>query len=149
MPAAKRLTGPALLKVATELKGKAVSEVMEKAGYFTLREGKKTFNRQAYFGALSEANGYSYVDDVSSGGGVGREPTFTLKVGTKCLIPVSGCYGRKLGLEQGDHVQVELVEEAKEVVVEGPCIILYPAEAEAPGKEADTVSKEKALAAVA
>lgn len=123
----KRITGQALLDLTKKMKGAPLSQILDEAGFYTMRDGQKTYNRLDYFRETAKAQGMDFEDDVSSGGS-GREPSFELKVGSKGTIPLGHSYTCLIGLEPGDYASIEHVEAGKTFKA-GPegAIVLFPA----------------------
>lgn len=111
-----RLQGQELLKYLKENEGVELETLIEGAGYTASRGGRRTLQKSKFFAAFSQANGYDLgTFTVNMPEGLGKEPTYRLKVGPKGLIPVSRAYTTQIGLKHGDYVNVE---------VDGDCIIL-------------------------
>lgn len=123
-----RLEGEALLKYLKENEGAELETLIAGAGYTASRGGRVTMQKSKFFTAFSKANGYNLGSfKVHMPEGLGKEPTYRLKVGPKGLIPVSRAYTQQIGLDAGDYVSVE---------VDGDCIILVREDAAEKPEEA-------------
>ena len=104
-----RLEGQALLTYLRENEGVELETVIAGAGYTASRGGRVTMQKSKFFTAFSKANGYNLGNfKVNMPEGLGKEPTYRLKVGPKGLIPVSRAYTDQIGLKPGDYVCVEV-----------------------------------------
>lgn len=116
-----RLEGEALLKYLKENEGAELETLITGAGYTASRGGRLTMQKSKFFTAFSKANGYDLGSfKVNMPEGLGKEPTYRLKVGPKGLIPVSRAYTQQIGLNAGEYVTVE---------VDNDCIVLVREEA--------------------
>jgi hypothetical protein len=121
-----RLEGEALLKYLRDNEGQDLEDLIAGAGYTASRGGRVTKQKSKFFAAFSKANGYDLGNfKVNMPEGLGKEPTYRLKVGPKGLIPVSRAYTQQINVNPGDYVSVE---------IDGDCIILVREDAtEKPG----------------
>lgn len=100
-----KLTGDRLVEHCEANKGVQIAKVIEDAGYYFLRSGRKSLRRSEFFQALSEAQGLTL--------GIGKietrqkEPSYQLKCGTRGVVSISGCYTKLIDVEPGDHVKIE------------------------------------------
>ena len=99
----ERLTGAALLQYANENTSVPTNEVIEGAGYYKERSGQVSLNRTEFFKAMLEAKGVQ----------VGSEPLpepkrrqNVLKASSRGVVPISGLYTSRIGVEGGDYVHV-------------------------------------------
>ena len=111
-----KLTGDELLEYLNENKGANRDDIIEGAGYFEQRGGKKRLQRQNFYGALAKAYGHEEVATVE-GPGRGSSGSYRLKVSPMGLIPVSKAYTGQCNMEPGTYVRV---------VIEDGAIILEP-----------------------
>lgn len=104
-----RLQGQELLEFLKANEGTELEKLVEGAGYTASRGGRRTLQKSKFFAAFSQANGYDLGSfTVKMPDGLGKEPTYRLKVGPKGLIPVSRAYTDQIGVAAGDYVNVEI-----------------------------------------
>ena len=99
----ERLTGAALLEYANENTNLPTNDVIEGAGYYKERSGQVSLNRTEFFKAMLEAKG------VQVGSEKLPEPKRrqnVLKASSRGVVPISGLYTSKIGVEGGDYVHV-------------------------------------------
>ena len=110
----KQLTGQELLDCVKENSDAPKDVLLEKAGYVTVKGGKKTTNPHGFYLALIEAQGLSLPNMQKarsrSTGGVGR----TLPYKTSCMkngsVVVGAGYFRKHGYQVGDTFKIKVTD---------------------------------------
>lgn len=103
-----KLTGEKLLKKVEELKHLSKAEKAIACGYSLIdSDGMRRVKMIEFLNALLDAEGIN-VDGKQSAGGGGKPPAFRVRVHKSGNILVSSSYTKKLGLEPGDPVTIEL-----------------------------------------
>jgi hypothetical protein len=119
---AEKLHGQELLDYVQANQGKPEKELATGAGYFTnLPDGGIQVNTKPFYQELAMAQGLidpSTVGKASIGGRRGKGLSFCLKTNPKSgNAVVTHGYLAPIGVEPGERVVVEIIEEAGEVVL--------------------------------
>ena len=100
----ERLTGEALLQRAKEMQGEPMPRVMEQCGYWKEKpDGKIQLNRTEFFQAMMAAQGIIMGDQTLS---QPKQRRGVVKATTRGVVPLSGLYTNKIGVEAGDYVKI-------------------------------------------
>ena len=119
---AKKLTGADLIEYVKQNEGLPTKELAEGAGYFTvLPDGSIQVNSKPFLESLGSATGLLTPQTLGRTTPIGRRGkslAYNLKTNeTSGNAVVTTGYLKQIGVEPGDRVTVEVVEEAGELVL--------------------------------
>jgi hypothetical protein len=121
--------GKDLVELAKKYQNKTTEELCEAAGYFSEKDGAKTFRQTELLRAIAEATTGFALKPVHRAGGNGREPSFHLKNGTTGTLPVNRAYTEMLGLEPGDMTDLTVLEPGNVFKANGtPALVIVPSQ---------------------
>jgi len=102
----ERLTGEALLQCAKEMQGEPMPRVMEQSGYWKEKpDGKIQLNRTEFFQAMMAAQGIIMGNQPLPSSSP-KQRRGVVKATTRGVVPLSGLYTNKIGVEAGDYVKI-------------------------------------------
>lgn len=118
----QRLRGNDLVAYVRANPGLPEKELAAGAGYYTdLEDGKRQVNTKPFYQELSLASGVvapSTIGRKTIRHGSGRGLSYNLKTNEKSGNAVlTGGYLRQIGVQPGERVSVEVIEEAGEIVL--------------------------------
>ena len=110
----KRLTGQELLDCVRENSDAPKDVLLEKAGYFTEKNGKKSFQSQDFYCSLLSAQGLDLKGiqkpKPRRTGGVGRTLPYKTKVFRNGSLVVGAGYFRAHGYSVGDTFKIKITD---------------------------------------
>ena len=106
---ATMLTGPDLLAKVKELGDASKSDLVRGCGYVsTKKDGSERLNFTAFYEALLDAKGLSFVSSSKGRGKGGRSLSYATRVQFNGNLMVGKAYTAQLGLNPGDEFEIKL-----------------------------------------
>ena len=103
------LTGAELLAKVKELGDVSKSDLVRSCGYVSSKkDGSERLNFTAFYEALLDAKGLSFVGSAKGRGRAGRSLSYATRVQFNGNLMVGKAYTAQLGLKPGDEFEIKL-----------------------------------------